>query len=466
MPEKLTINTALSHDPLPALEQSSLAYLLVDIGEETPFSVPTPTQSASAPGADGSSPLNLSLVLDTSGSMSGAKLQNLKKAVGWVIDHMEAQDTIAVTLFSDEVHLLVASTLLTDPKALHEKVEAVRESGGTAMSKGLAVGLEEAKKGHAPGVVSRIVALTDGQTWGDADECRALAREAGAAGMPVTALGVGAEEDWSIELLDALAAESGGVSDYIAKPEDIVKTFEDMLRTMQATAFRDLRLIFKPTGGVSARAVYRVAPIISKLWPGQEAEEAQEAPAGGTDEAEPQEAPKNNGPTALILPLGEIGAGGNQTLIYELVLPPRRPGQYKLASFLLQYEIAGRVTSKGEAATDLVAALAQGAGRGPGNPRVMNNVERATTFKLQTRALQASMIGDVAGATRNLRAVATRLLNIGETALAEAAESEAARMETQGQMSTAGTKKLAFDTRRLSVSETENTRAATVRLDE
>ncbi len=80
----------------------------------------------------------------------------------------------------------------------------------------------------------------------------------------------------------------------------------------------------------------------------------------------------------------------------------------------------------------------------------MNIVEKATTFKLQTRALNASMMGDVEGATRNLRAVATRLLNMGETDLAEAAEQEAQLMETRGQMSAAGTKKLAFDTRRLS----------------
>ena len=93
----------------------------------------------------------------------------------------------------------------------------------------------------------------------------------------------------------------------------------------------------------------------------------------------------------------------------------------------------------------------------------MNSVEKATAFKLQTRALQASMVGDVAGATRNLRAAATRLLNMGETELAGAAENEARLLESKGQMSPAGTKKLAFETRKLAVAETEGTRAATVR---
>jgi Ca-activated chloride channel family protein len=85
----------------------------------------------------------------------------------------------------------------------------------------------------------------------------------------------------------------------------------------------------------------------------------------------------------------------------------------------------------------------------------MNSVEKATTFKLQTRALQASMVGDVANATRNLRAAATRLLNMGEADLAEAAESEAKLLESKGQMSAAGTKKLAFETRKLAVAEAD-----------
>lgn len=429
MSGKLNLQAAWSHDPLPALNEPSLAYLVVDIKDETGEG-----GSGANSGASVIAPLNLSLVLDTSGSMSGAKLQNLKRAVGWVIDHLSPRDNLAITLFDDEVHPLVPSTPVTDREALREKIDAIREAGGTAMSKGLLVGLDEAMKGRKPGAVSRIVVLTDGQTWGDGDKCKQLAAQAGGAGIPVTALGVGADEDWSIELLDAMAAESGGVSDYIAKPEEISAAFEGTLKTMQATTSRNLRVSFNPAGGVSVRAVYRVAPLISKLWP------AGEAQSNGS----------NAGDKALTLPIGEIQSGGGQTLLFEVVVPPRKPGQYRLARLLLQYESGDQSAEKSDDALDLAVSFAAGAGKGQGNPRVMNIVEKATTFKLQTRALNASMIGDVEGATRNLRAVATRLLNMGETELAEAAEQEAQLMETRGQMSAAGTKKLAFDTRRLS----------------
>jgi Ca-activated chloride channel family protein len=434
MPGKLRLDATWNLDPLPATDAESLAYLLLDILEDN-AAVGDPNETQN-PKSKIQNPLNLSLVLDTSGSMGGAKLQNLKSAVKWVIEYLGADDRIAVTLFDDEVHPLIPNTPVTQTGGLAAQVDAVREAGGTAMSKGLLVGLDEAMKGRAPGTVSRIIVLTDGQTWGDADKCRQLASQAGAEGIPITALGVGAEEDWSIDLLDDMAQQSGGQSGYIARPEEISSAFEGTVLAMQQAVARNLRLTITPSRGVSVRAVYRAAPIISKLWPG----------AGNVE----------NSGESLVLPLGDNDAGSGQTLLFEVMLPPRKPGQYRLAHLMLEYETTGgTATQREQAALDLVVHFSMSARRGPGNPRVMNSVEKTTTFKLQTRALQASEAGDVAAATRNLRAAATRLLNIGETELAEATEREAQLLETAGKMSAAGTKKLVFDTRKLAVVEAE-----------
>src|SRR5688500_11181829 len=185
---------------------------------------------------------------------------------------------------------------------------------------------------------------------------------------------------------------------------------------------------------MDVRAAYRVTPILPKLWP------PTSSPTGQATST-----------SQVTLLLGDVDATGTQSLLFEMVVPPRKPGQYRLARLLLEYETAtrGKASGKKEMALDVAVGFAAGAAAGPGDPRVMNSVERATTFKLQPRALQASMAGDVAAATRNLRAVATRLLNMGETELAEAAEKEARALEQDGRMTPAGTKKLAFDTRRL-----------------
>jgi Ca-activated chloride channel family protein len=439
MAANISLKPTWNHDPLPATEQTSLAYLLVDVTQpDAPVQPTVPVENQA---------LNLNFVLDTSGSMAGAKLDNLKKAVAWVIDHLGAQDTLSITLFDDEVHPLVPATRVEDRAALQARIAPIREAGGTAMSKGLTVGLQEARNSPAPGAVSRIVVLTDGQTWGDADLCVELARQAGDAGIPITCLGVGADEDWSIELLDAIARESGGEVGYIEQPEEIEGAFESTLRRMQSTLARNLRVTFTPAAGISARAVYRVSPLISRLWPALD----DVPPTEGVASAQAQ---TGGSATSLSLPLGDLQSADGQTLLFEIVLPPRRPGSYRLARLLLEYETGDPSSPKGDTALDLVASFSSTPVTGPGNARVMNSVEKATTFKLQTRALQASMAGDNAAATRNLRAAATRLLNMGETELAQATEREAERIESEGHMSPAATKKLTFDTRKLAVSET------------
>ena len=81
--------------------------------------------------------------------------------------------------------------------------------------------------------------------------------------------------------------------------------------------------------------------------------------------------------------------------------------------------------------------------------RVMNVVEKVSAHQLQTRALQEAQAGNIPGATVKLRAAATRLLNMGEDELAQAALQEAENLERQGQLSAAGTKKLRYETRKL-----------------
>jgi Ca-activated chloride channel family protein len=79
----------------------------------------------------------------------------------------------------------------------------------------------------------------------------------------------------------------------------------------------------------------------------------------------------------------------------------------------------------------------------------MNVVEKVTAFKLQTRALEEAKMGNVAGASQKLRAAATRLLELGEEDLAQSALDEAENLEKSGQMSSHGTKKLRYETRKL-----------------
>ena len=137
-------------------------------------------------------------------------------------------------------------------------------------------------------------------------------------------------------------------------------------------------------------------------------------------------------------------------MLVESLLLPRTAGHYRIAQAEVSYDVpaAGIVGEK--VRSDILLTFTDNPSLARQyNPRVMNLVEKVTAFKLQTRALDEARAGNIAGATQKLRAAATRLLAMGETELAVAAEEEAKRLEREGQMSVAGTKRLQYRTRKL-----------------
>ena len=406
MPEAVTLACTWGRSPLQASQSPQVAYLLVEA---------TPAAASEAV------PLNFCLVLDRSGSMKGAKLAALKDAVKRVIDTLTPQDIVSIVLFDDTVHVLVPATPAADKAALLAQVDAIEEMGGTAMSGGLAAGQAELRKHMAPDRVAAMLLLTDGQTWGDEDRCRAIGRELGAEGVRVTALGLGAE--WNEQLLDDIADSTGGASDYIADPARITASFQRAVRAAQGTAAKDARLLLRLVRDVAPRAVYRATPVIANLG---------YQPIGQNE---------------VAVRLGDLEAGATASVVVELMLPARTAGSFRVAQAELHFTPLGgepQVVKQ-----DVLLELTADASRPAYDPRVMNLVEKVTAFKLQTRALSEAEAGNLSGATQKLRAAATRLLDLGELELAQKAQEQAAALEQGQGMSAESQKELRYATRRL-----------------
>ncbi len=413
MAGEVNLTVSLNKTHFPVIGTRQLAYVLI---EAVPSQAMETVQM----------PLNLSLVLDKSGSMAGQKIADLKTAAKMAIDQLNPDDYVSLVVFDDTSSVVLPSQKATDKKALKKAVDRIRDGGGTHISFGMSKGLIELEKQVGPDRASRMILLTDGETFGDEQGCRNLAQQAGDAGVPISAFGLG--EDWIEELLDDIADASGGSSDYIDTPDKIAAAFQRAVKTVQAAVVQNTTLVLRLSGGVSPRAIWRVTPLISRLG------------AQHLSDRDVQAA------------LGELTKGKGQSVLVELLFPERAAGRYRMAQAEVSYDVpsAGVIASK--AKTDIVVDFTMDPDLAKQyDPRVMNIVEKVTAHKLQTRALDAAAAGDVATASKQLRAAATRLLELGETDLAETAQQEADRLEEKGQMSASGTKKLRYETRKLTM---------------
>ena len=413
MPGEVQLTVQTNKTTFPATGGQQLVYVLIEA---------MPTDAV----AHVQMPLNFGLVLDHSGSMSGAKLANLKEAAKLSIDQMGPQDIVSIVIFDDKIEVTASSQPVTDPLGLKRQIERIRDGGGTEMSRGMRKGLEELRKGLDPGRVSRMLLLTDGETFGDEDVCRQLAAEAGGQSIPIAALGLG--EEWNEQLLDDIAQASGGTSDFIpeGRPDGILSTFERQVRAAQATVVQNAEMVLRLVGGVMPRVVWRVTPLIAKL--GHRALSDRD----------------------VQVTLGDMDREQGQSVLVEMLIPPRQPGTYRIAQAEVSYDVAATGLVGEKAKTDIILGFtADPAQAMQINPYVMNIVEKVTAHKLQTRALDEAAVGNIAGATQKLRAAATRLLDLGEDELAQTALDEAERLERGEGLSARGTKKLRYETRKL-----------------
>jgi Ca-activated chloride channel family protein len=363
--------------------------------------------------------LNICLVLDRSTSMQGSRLEQTKASAQRMIDSLTEDDTLSIVTFSDKAELVWPSQPLADPIKAKAKVSAIQASGGTEILQGLLAGLAEIEKRRPQYAVNHLILLTDGQTYGDEERCLKAAEEAARHRIGISAMGIG--EDWNDTLLDAIAARSGGVSQYIASTGEIQHFLRERLQGLSSVYADDVRLIFKPMDGTRLKSAFKLSPYIERM--------------AFEDET---------------LSLGSLQTDSAISGIVELIVGTQEAGTHRLAQMELIGNIPSRQMIDARLRQDLMFTFDPIVNPNtPAPSNILSALAKVTIFQMQEGALTALENGDVAGATHRLETMATRLLDMGEHQLARAALLEAGRLARSGNLSPAGRKAIKYGTRSL-----------------
>ncbi len=210
------------------------------------FAAPPPERSKSDAAAK-----DVIFVLDTSGSMSGAKIEQARKALRFCVGQLAKEDRFDVIRFSSDNEALFGRLEAADEgnrKRADEFITGLRAMGGTAIHDALKRAIEaRPKEGTRPFVV---IFLTDGIAnigpSSNDDILGMVRRTGGGAGARIFSFGIG--NDVNTHLLDRIAGETRAVSTYVLPEEDIEIKLSNFFAKITEPVLTDLKLSVEGEG--------------------------------------------------------------------------------------------------------------------------------------------------------------------------------------------------------------------------
>ncbi len=224
-------------------------------------------------------PLDLALVLDTSGSMSGAPLAAARRAAEAVVARLHDEDTVSLVTFSDEAttHTSGMPLDVNGRYDVQSRLRALQAHGCTALADGWLAGAEcvaevreRSRRAQAAGEEpagtrrAQVMVLSDGMGNVGEQNPETLGQWAdGIRARDIVSSCVGVGEHYESAQLEAIALRGGGRFHHAAEADEIAEVVLGELDDVESTALLDAELElsiprdldFEVTGDLGVRRI-------------------------------------------------------------------------------------------------------------------------------------------------------------------------------------------------------------------
>ena len=206
-------------------------------------------------------PRELILVIDVSGSMSGAAIRQAKEAARTALAGLNAADTFNVIAFDHRVFQLFDRPRYAYPSnrevalAFIDELEA---DGGTEMLPALDLALEQSS--HFTGVLAQILFVTDGAVNSSGELLALIENELGASRLSTVAIGAAP----NTAFMRRAAAIGGGMFRQVSTMAEVSQVLEELIHTLAQPMLTDIAIDWPPgaePAGDSLRDLYVGEPL-------------------------------------------------------------------------------------------------------------------------------------------------------------------------------------------------------------
>lgn len=315
-------------------------------------------------------PLAIAIVLDTSGSMAGEKIQQARLAVQQMVARMHDQDFVSIVTYDHDARMLTPLVPVGSLKGgLATLTGYIHAAGGTNIPSGLNMGAQTLANAPAH-LVRRVVLISDGLDGsGQPIQMVAGAVQARAqGGMTLSALGIGT--DYSEPFLTQVAEAGRGNYEFLARGAELAgflrRELDQASRTVVDNVVAELTL---PSGWVVQQAFG---------------------------------APLSNTTGTIALPVGSLQPGAERSVILRLQVPAGAPGDLDAVPVTVRYSTTADAQHHQLAGGSLALAASNDATLAAASikPEVYAQTESAIIDARQAVAVEAWRRGDQQEASR------------------------------------------------------------------
>lgn len=189
-------------------------------------------------------PLNICMVIDKSGSMSGEnKLEYVKKAALFVVDNLEKNDYFSLVAYDTHVYPSLPSGRISQKEQLKTVIRTIETGSATNLSGGMLEGYAQVATHFEKGYVNRVLLLSDGLAntgITNPSQLQKIAADKNALGFTLSTFGVG--DDFNEDLMTNLAEYGGANYYFIDSPDKIPQIFSNELQGLLSVIAQNVRL--------------------------------------------------------------------------------------------------------------------------------------------------------------------------------------------------------------------------------
>ena len=203
-------------------------------------------------------PLNLALVIDTSGSMEEqGKLDYVKQAALAMINRLRPEDRFALISYSTKAHVLYPSQPVRPGQEMQWLINSLQATGGTNLGAGLLEGFQQVRNHTSPSVISRVLLLSDGLAnigITSNEDLAQLTLVHAESGISLSSFGVGLE--FNEDLMAALAESGRGMYYFIDHPESMNSILSKEFQSVEQLAAADIKVNISLGNGLVVDQVF------------------------------------------------------------------------------------------------------------------------------------------------------------------------------------------------------------------